>query len=326
MPRVPPFRTFTHSDGRRWDVRVAGVELNVHIHLDDGESIARTHRFRSSAEATTEEARLIAEQLQDGFVETTKTPGWEQLLDSVVAIWTAEDPSFDAEALRRDVLAASNPSPRALVEAMMDLAEQHVYIESRIEGDELYGAYTVDDKRGRSAAKWLRSHLPTSASAVLLALRHPDSGARKLAATLSTDVDRSRAVQALLSTIEHPGSRGCGFPEALITFGMPEGTTAERLIAVCQRPDTHVGVPTEVCDAARVLSELAGEPRFLDVLLEQSSRARRHDSLAWSLMRAAEVSRDVRLRPHLEWMRSSKRFTSAGYRDRIRDALAGLRT
>ena len=251
-------------------------------------------------------------------------PGWDSFLDSVVAIWTAEDPTFDAEGLRGEVLAALDPSPRQLVEAMMDLAEQHVYLDSRISGDQLFGEYVVDDQRGRSAGKWLKRHLPVSACAVLLAIRHPDPGARHLAGALSTDVEPSRGVPALLSTIEHPGARGTGFADALIGFGMPDGSTAERLIVVCQRADDRLGVPAEVCDAVRVLCEFADEPRFLEVLLEQSSRARRHDSLSWSLMRASEVSRDSRLRPHLEWMLASKRFAGPGYRDRIRGALAGL--
>jgi len=66
----PPFRVLRNAeDGRTWKVRTSGVLVEIQIVLDDGTAINRERRCASAEKAELEALALVAEQLQDGFVE-----------------------------------------------------------------------------------------------------------------------------------------------------------------------------------------------------------------------------------------------------------------
>jgi hypothetical protein len=57
-----------HDDGRRWRVRAFGSTLDIEIVFPD-ERVTRSRKLESAAVALAEAKRLLAEQLQDGFVQ-----------------------------------------------------------------------------------------------------------------------------------------------------------------------------------------------------------------------------------------------------------------
>jgi hypothetical protein len=66
----PPFRVLRNAeDGRTWKVRTSGVVVEIEITLEDGTNITRERKCASAEKADFEVTALVAEQLQDGFVE-----------------------------------------------------------------------------------------------------------------------------------------------------------------------------------------------------------------------------------------------------------------
>ncbi len=314
MRMANPFRTFSHPDGRRWHVRQTGVALELELWSGDGEKVERSRRYGDGDEAAAAVAKLIQEQLADGFVETSAAP-WQRFLDELVQRWRQFAPDFDAEALRQQLLASTAPTPRELVEAVIQLGDRWV---AQKDGSSVL-AYGADCE---SARLWLLRQLPGSTPALVLALRHPDHGAQLRVEAMLGEARVVAALPGLLSVLRHPGASGQHLPSwALNQLGAVTEQSAAGLIDLLDDPAFAVAGA-----AAKLLAEHASTERLLVALLERRERAEAEDDYAWALMRAAEVSKDARLRPHLEWMLKSGRFRTAGYPERIRAALAGLKT
>ncbi len=164
---MKPLRTSAHPDGRKWQVRQQGVAIVLEIVTSDGEPLARSRRYGDGDTVAAAVAELIAEQLADGFIETSTE--WRRFLDELVQYWRQDAPEFDAERLRDQIL--SSDSAHELIQAVMDLADY------RVESDEsavLQNETTSTDRAGT----WLKRQLPRSMPALVLALRHPDHGAQ----------------------------------------------------------------------------------------------------------------------------------------------------
>jgi len=243
---------------------------------------------------------------------------WRTFLDTLVRHWREEAPTFDAEALRRAVLAL--PSPQDAVEAVINLEEA----KQDVRPD---GSYTVDFESARHepAEQWLASHLPASLPILLLALRHPDHQAQMRVEGILYEAPTMEALPALLSALEfqppnHYAHRSHLVPtDALKQLGKPSGEAAQVLIRALDHDDFRVAD-----EAAVVLAEFATDDVLFDALWARRHRAGREDTYAWALMRAAEVRKDPLMRPFLQSMLRGDRFDSAGYHERIREALAGL--
>lgn len=324
--KLREFRSFHHEDGRGWYIRTVGVELQLRILVDDGPPIERTRKYPTSTAAEQEEARLVEEQRQAGFREHTAPDAWRGVLDELVEVWRIEDPAFDATAQRREVLECTLPSAEQTVQALIQSEDHKVWSESSIEGGRLLGSWTGgDDTLARTAQRFLRDHLPAVLPALLLGLRHPDRGANARIRELLVEAKPRLALPALLSTLERPGSGGPAIA-ALTALGSPDAATADRLLAVLREPDAPDEIASQrVIGAASVLCEFASDQRFVDALAGTLNLARRHDSMAWAILRAAEVSHDARFSPHVAWMEKSSHFTEYFSRQRIRAVLAALR-
>ena len=103
-------------------------------------------------------------------------------------------------------------------------------------------------------------------------------------------------------------------------LGKPEGATRAKLLELLDHEDFRIAT-----GAAKVLCEFADDDAFAAALMKFAERRREWDHACWALMRGAEVRQDPAMRPFLQWMLASRRFRSAGYPDRIRQAIAGLR-
>lgn len=66
-----PFEELHHADGRVWRVRTSGSRLELEIVVGKDEPFTRTRHLDSPAAARAEAARLVEEQLQDGFRRPT---------------------------------------------------------------------------------------------------------------------------------------------------------------------------------------------------------------------------------------------------------------
>ncbi|HEY1088439.1 MAG TPA: hypothetical protein VGE37_12115, partial [Archangium sp.] len=98
MARVPPFRRFTHPDGRQWEIRQVGSAVELRI-TADGESVTRKRPFDAPVLAANDLDDQVREQLADGFTEQTP-PEWRRRIDELVTFWDQDDPGFDGDVLR----------------------------------------------------------------------------------------------------------------------------------------------------------------------------------------------------------------------------------
>jgi hypothetical protein len=70
VPTPPqPWRRFRHADGRGWQLRLAGHDVEIFIEVDDDEPIERRRSFATREAAQRDHEALIREQLADGFIE-----------------------------------------------------------------------------------------------------------------------------------------------------------------------------------------------------------------------------------------------------------------
>ena len=306
MARQPPFRKLTHPDGRQWEVRLNGTDVELRI-TSDGETVERRRRFDAPVLGASDLDALVREQLGEGFIEQTP-PDWIRRLDELVTFWEADDPGFDAEVLKSQLLAAGEALAKETIEKLT------WWEEGQPRDPEL-------------ARGWLLEHADTALPGVLLALRYPDAQVLLRVDALLAEVPRPEVIEALLSVIEHPtpeeGDEGrpSNMPlGALRALGKPDPDIAERLARALDHDDSRT---RDV--AAALLAEWAADDELFGVLWRHRAIARQSDGMCWAMMRAAEIRRAPEFRDFLRWMQKSPRFRRPGYAERIGDALAGLR-
>lgn len=308
MARIPPFRRFTHADGRRWEIRQHGRVVELRI-TSDGDTVQRQRPFDAPVQAMADLEEQVKEQLAEGFVEETP-PDWKRRVDELVTFWDEDDPGFDADVLRSQFLAGGDELTRLTVEKL--------------------GTWETGQPHDPALARaWLREHVDTALPGILLALRYPDLQVLMWVDALLGELAREEVVEALLSIVEHPtpnvaedlGGRPSHMPlSALKAMGRPEGDTALRLKQALLHEDFRV---RDV--AAALLAEHSTDDGLFNALWKRRTAARESDGMCWAMLRAAEVRRAPELRDFLLWMQKSPRFRTPGYTERIGDALAHLR-
>ena len=308
MARVPPYRRFTHDDGRQWEARVNGRMVELRI-TSDGEVLERRRPFDVPVLAAQDLDALVREQLAEGFTERSP-PDWARRLDDLVLLWEAEDPGFDAEVLRTQLLEGGEALAREALEKL--------------------GWWEVGQPRDPALARaWLSAHADTALPALLLALRSPDAQVQLHVDALLADLPRPEVIEALLSLVEHPppptDAEGEDRPVhlplgALKALGPPDADTALRLRKALDHED-----PRTRDTAAALLAEWAQDDAHFAPLWRRRTAARQSDGMCWAMLRAAEVRRAPELRDFLRWMQKSPRFAGGGYPARIGEALAHLK-
>jgi len=215
----------------------------------------------------------VREQLGEGFIEQTP-PDWIRRLDELVTFWEADDPGFDAEVLKSQLLAAGEALAKETIEKLT------WWEEGQPRDPEL-------------ARGWLLEHADTALPGVLLALRYPDAQVLLRVDALLAEVPRPEVIEALLSVIEHPtpeeGDEGrpSNMPlGALRALGKPDPDIAERLARALDHDDSRT---RDV--AAALLAEWAADDELFGVLWRHRAIARQSDGMCWAMMRAAEIRR-----------------------------------
>jgi hypothetical protein len=308
MARSPPFRRFTHADGRLWEIRLLGAVVELRI-TSDGETVERRRPFDAPVLGAADLEGLVREQLAEGFTEVTP-PDWTRRLDELVTFWEADDPGFDAEVLRSQLLAGGEVLARETIEKLT------WWEEGQPRDPEL-------------ARAWLLEHADTDLPGVLLALRYPDPQVLLRVDALLAELPRPEVIEALLSVIEHPtpevpealGGRPSNMPlGALKALGKPDPETTRRLAAALDHEDSRA---RDV--AAALLAEWSEDDALFQLLWRHRAIARQSDGMCWAMLRVAERRRAPELRDFLRFMQKSPRFRSPGYAERIDNALAHLR-
>lgn len=307
MARTPPFRRFTHPDGRQWEIRLVGSAVELRI-TSDGETVTRKRPFDAPVLAATDLEASVKEQLADGFTEQTP-PEWKRRIDELVTFWEQDDVGFDADVLRSQFLAAGE-----------DLAKETM--------EKLSWWETGQPRDPESARSWLATHAETVLPGLLLALRYADEQVLVRLDALLAETPRPEVIEALLSIIEHPTpltddeqGRPAHMPlKAMLALGAPDADTAKRLAAVLKHDDVRV---RDV--AAAILAEFSTDDALFALLWKARVIARESAGMCWAMLRAAELRRDPALRDFLLWMQKTPRLRQAGFTERIGDALAKLR-
>jgi hypothetical protein len=304
MARTPPFRRFTHPDGRQWEVRLVGSVVELRI-TSEGETVTRRRPFDAPVLGANDLDALVREQLAEGFTEQTP-PEWKRRLDELVAFWEADDPGFDADILRSQLL----DQGEALAKETME---------------KLAWWETGQPRDPALAHAWLLSHVDQVLPGLLLALRYADQQVLERLDALFAELEEPGVIEALLSLVEHPTAPDADRPThlpllALNALGKPDADTAHRLIQALGSDDLRVRDL-----AAAVLAEFSNDEQLFAALWKRRVRAKDSDGTSWAMLRAAEVSRAPELRDFLLWMQKSPRFRTPGYAERIGDALAHLR-
>ncbi len=304
MARSPPFRRFTHPDGRQWEIRLNGSVVELRI-TSEGDTVERKRKFDAPVLGANDLDASVREQLAEGFVEQTP-PDWKRRLDELVTFWDADDAGFDADVLRSQFLAGGDALAKETIEKL--------------------GWWETGQPRDPSFAHaWLKDRADTIFPALLLALRYPDAQVLMRLDALLAELKEPGIIEALLSVIEHPTAPDADRPaymplSTMLALGKPEGDTQRRLAAVLKHDDFRV---RDV--AAAVFAEFSTDDALFDALWKRRVIARESDGMCWAMLRAAEVRRDPLLRDFLLWMQKSPRFRTPGYAERIGDALAHLR-
>ncbi|MBL9039103.1 MAG: hypothetical protein JNG84_11345 [Archangium sp.] len=297
-----PFRRFTHPDGRVWEIRQNGKVLELRIGTD-GDTVERRRPFDAPVFAAAELDVQVREQLAEGFSEHTP-PGWTSRLNELIAVWEADDPGFDVDVLRGQVLAHGDEAAKAAIDHLAWLEEGQ-------------------PRDPATAHAWFVANAETALGALVLALRYPDPRVLENVDSVLAELKRPEVIEGLLSVVEHPPaeSRPSHMPlVALKALGKPDSDTALRLIHALDHDDDRSRVV-----AAQLLAEFSDDDGFFAALWERRAAAREVDGLCWAMLRAAEVRRDAELRDFLRWMQKSPRFRDNGYPERLGDALARLK-
>ena len=96
MVRAPPYRQFSHADGRKWNIRLNGSTVELQI-TNDGDTVERRRRFDAPVLGARDLDDAVKEQLAEGFTEHTP-PEWKRRLDEY------QPPALD-EAIDEEMLA-----------------------------------------------------------------------------------------------------------------------------------------------------------------------------------------------------------------------------
>ncbi len=308
MVRAPPFRRFTHPDGRLWEVRLNGKVVELRI-TTDGDTFERKRPFDAPVLGAADLDELVKGQLADGFVETTP-PEWKRRLDELVSYWDLDDPGMDADVLRTQLLNAGEPLAKQCIEKLTWLE-------------------TGQPRDPMVAKQWLTENVDAILPGILLALRYPDEQVLLHIDSLLAELKLPGVIEALLSIVEHPtpnvaeaeGGRPNNMPlESLIALGSPDAETSRRLIQALEHPDFRV---RDV--AAKVLAEFSLDDTLWNALWKKRAVAKNSDGMCWAFMRAAEVRRASELRDFLKWMQKNARFKAPPYGERVTQALVHLR-
>lgn len=304
MARPPPFRRFTHPDGRQWEIRLVGSVVELRI-TSDGEAVERRRKFEAPVLGANDLDASVREQLAEGFTEHTP-PDWRRRLDELVSFWEADDPGFDADVLRSQLLEGGEPLAKEAIE-------------------KLTWWETGQPRDPNLSRAWLREHIDAILPGLLLALRYPDAQVLLHVDALLAELKEPGVMEALLSIVEHPtpneGDRPANMPlAALLSLGKPDADTAGRLAHALDQDDFRV---RDV--AAAVLAEFSEDDLIFTTLYRRRAVARESDGMCWAMLRAAEVRRAPELRDFLKWMQKSPRFRAPNYTERIGSALAHLR-
>ena len=313
MARPPPFRRFTHTDGRVWEIRLVGKTVELRI-TSDGETVARTRKFDAPVLGANDLDASVREQLAEGFTEVTP-PEWKRRLDELVNFWEADDPGFDADVLRSQLIAGGDELAKETMEKL--------------------SWWEAGQPRDPNVSRtWLREHVDAILPGVLLALRWPDAQVLLHVDALLAEIKEPGVMECLLSIVEHP-TPGAGGGEAaaaetdrpshmplgaLLALGKPDADTAGRLAHALDSDDFRV---RDV--AAAVLAEFSEDDVLFASLYRKRTVAKESDGMCWAMMRASEVRRPAELREFLKWMQKSPRFRAPGYAERIGSALAHLK-
>ena len=308
MVRAPPYRQFSHADGRKWNIRLNGSTVELQI-TNDGDTVERRRRFDAPVLGARDLDDAVKEQLAEGFTEHTP-PEWKRRLDELVSFWEIDDPGFDADVLRTHLLANGEPFAKQVM-------------------DTLAWWETGQPRDPNTARTWLRDNIENALAGVLLALRWADAQLLVHADALLAEVKRPEVIEALLSVVEHPTKEDDGSADArpsnmpllaLKALGKPDSDTALRLIHSLDSDDERV---RDV--AAALLAEFSDDDGLFAALWEHRAIARQSDGMCWAMMRAAEIRRPAELRDFLQFMIKSPRFRAPGYPERLKNALAKLR-
>ena len=116
MARTPPFRRFTHPDGRQWEIRLVGSVVELRI-TSDGDTVTRRRPFDAPVLGANDLDVSVREQLAEGFTEQTP-PEWKRRLDELVTFWEADDPGFDADILRSQLLDGGEAIAKETIEKL----------------------------------------------------------------------------------------------------------------------------------------------------------------------------------------------------------------
>jgi len=306
--RAPPFRRFTHPDGRQWEIRLHGSVVELRI-TSDGETVERKRKFDAPVLGANDLDTSVREQLAEGFTEQTP-PDWKRRLDELVSFWDQDDPGFDADVLRSQLLLAGDPMAKETIE-------------------KLSWWETGQPRDPEGARAWLKEHVDAILPGLLLALRYPDHQVLLHVDALLAEIKEPGVIEALMSIIEHPtpnegeatGGRASNMPlQAMLALGKPDADTTERLSKAMGMDDFR---SRDV--AAAIMAEFSDDEAFFALLWRRRVIARDSDGMCWAMMRAAEVSRAPDFRDFLKWMQKSTRFRTPGYGERIGNALAHLR-
>lgn len=303
--RAPPFRRFTHPDGRLWEIRLHGSVVELRI-TSDGETVERRRKFDAPVLGANDLDASVREQLAEGFTEVTP-PDWRRRLDELVTYWDADDPGFDADVLRTQLLAGGEPLAKEMIEKL-------TWWES---------GQPRDPALSRA---WLKDHVDSILPGLLLALRYPDQQVQLHVDALLAEIKEPGVIEALMSIIEHPTpqeaeGRPANMPlGAMLALGKPDADTAHRLTLSLSHDDLRV---RDV--AAAILAEFSDDDDLFAALWRRRVMARESDGTCRAMLRAAEVRRAPELRDFLMWMQKNARFRAPGYSERIGNALARLK-
>ncbi len=304
MARSPPFRRFTHPDGRQWEIRLVGNVVELRI-TSEGETVERRRPFEAPVLGANDLDALVREQLSEGFTEQTP-PDWKRRLDELVSFWELDDPGFDADVLRSQLIAGGEALAKETMEKLT--------------------WWEKGQPRDPNLSRvWLRANVDAILPGLLLALRYPDAQVLLHVDALLAEIKEPGVIEALLSIVEHPtpndGERPANMPlGAILALGKPDAETALRLSHALDQDDFRI---RDV--AAAIVAEFSDDPLFFASLWRRRTIARESDGMCWAMMRAAEVSRAVDLRDFLKWMQKSPRFRTPAFSERIGNAMAHLR-
>ena len=280
------------------------VELRI---ISEDDVIERRRPFDAPVLAAQDLDALVREQLSEGFVEQS-APEWVQRLNELIGYWDVDDPGFDAEVLRAQLLEAGEPLAKETMEKLAWWEKGQ-------------------PRDPANARAWLTANADAILPGVMLALRYPDAQVLAHVDSLLGELARPEVLEAAMSVVEHPtpselhAERPSHMPFATLKgLGKPDDELGVRLANALDHDDSRV---REV--AAAVLAEFSKDDVLFAQLWRHRVAARESDGMCWAMIRAAEVRRAPELRDFLLWMQKSARFRAPALVERIGDALAHLK-